>query len=128
MLGVSGFNLQGWNIGGKVSWKLLKGMYSSDEHFLDCCGPLINCQSSEEVEFDHFASNLVAFTEERVSGFTEVLIPPGQTATRRASTFLICSLNYLWAIRGQLKGELDLLGEARAGEGCKGEGVAEHRS
>ena len=49
VLGVSGFNLQGWNTGGKVSWKLLKGMYFLDKHFLDCCGPLINLQSSEKV-------------------------------------------------------------------------------
>ena len=42
------------------------------------------------------------------SGFTGVLAPPCQMAALWASTFLMHSLNYLWAIQGQLKCELKL--------------------
>ena len=62
-----------------------------DRCYLGCRGPWINFQSSEKVHFDHFAGTCVAFTEELISRFVEVLILPGQMASL---CLLVCSRNY----------------------------------
>ena len=58
--------------------KLPRSLYTLDKRCSDCHGPWISFQSSEKVSFDHFAGTRVAFTEERISRFLEVLTLPGQ--------------------------------------------------
>lgn len=57
------------------------------EQLFSNCWLLINFQSFEKVDSDHFASNLVAFVEEQIY---RGLAPPFQ-----ASTLQTCSLNSL---------------------------------
>ena len=62
-----------------------------DKRCSDCRGPWINFQSPEKVNFDHFAGTRVAFTEEWISRFVEVLTLPGQMVSL---WLVVCAWNY----------------------------------
>ena len=78
---------QGCSIGDK----LLRSLYALDRHCPGCHGPWINSRTSGKVSSDHFAAAHVAFAQERVSGFMEALVLPGQMASL---WLLVCSWNY----------------------------------